>query len=255
MFNMDFLQVMQFFKVFVVTFVLLVGFYYYFKKLIFSYAPKIASKTPLIYKYPYAQVVGLIELFAVASFHVLFCLVLLRAFDINMRFIFLNFTLLDCFLGVLIGVGSMGTSVLFCTVAMKLIDYYALRKGKKARSLSEWYAISGAGWIRHHKHNIQILPLFLAIIIITMQVGSEETIFRSVLFQAYSPFGVKTAFFISTALFVYMQIFHMPSMLSAMFPMVGASVMGVVHGLLYIYHPSMVPLIISHIAFFIFTII
>jgi membrane protease YdiL (CAAX protease family) len=255
MFNLNILEIVNFVKVFTITFILLIGFYYYFKKAIFEAAPKLASKTTLIYKYPYSQVVGLIELFIVATFHVLFCIALLYFFNVDARSIFLNVTITDCLFGVLIGIGSMGTSTLLCTTAMKLVDQYSIRNGKKSRSLKEWYAISSAGWIRHHKHNIQILPLFLALIIITMQVGSEETIFRSVLFQAYAPFGIKTAFIISTLLFIYMQVFHMPSMLSAMFPMIGAFVMGIVHGILYIYHPTVVPLIISHIAFFIFTII
>jgi membrane protease YdiL (CAAX protease family) len=238
---------------FLVTFALLLSFYYYFKAGVFKLAPIIAKKTKLIQHYPFSQVVGTIELSIVAVSHVIFCLLLLYFFKVNIRSIFMEVTFTDCLYGALLGIGSVGISVLFCTVAIKAVEIFA--KDKAPCSLTGWAAISNAGWIRHHKHTIKILPIFIALLIITMQIGSEETIFRSVLLQAFAPFGIATAFSVSTLLFIFMQTFHMPSMLSAMFPMIGATIMGVIHGLLYIYHPSVVPLIISHLTFFIFTVI
>lgn len=48
---------------------------------------------------------------------------------------------------------------------------------------------------------------------------------------------------------------NLANKMSAMFPVIGATVMGVVHGLLFIFYPAVIPLIISHLAFFIFTIV
>ncbi len=60
---------------------------------------------------------------------------------------------------------------------------------------------------------------------------------------------------VSIFLFIYMQTLHMPSKTSAMFPVIGATVMGITHGLIYLESPSIVPLILSHLTFFIFTIL
>jgi len=237
----------------VITCLILVGFYNYFKGFIFKLAPTLAQKSSLIQHHPFTQVVGTIELAIVAVCHVIFCVSLLFIFKVDIRAVFLDVTVSDCFYGVLIGIGIVGVSILCCTLAIKIIETVA--KDKAPNTLDGWFAISHAGWVRHHKHTIKILPVFFSLLIITLQIGSEETIFRCVLLHQFSPLGMQKAFFIATLLFVYMQTFHMPSLLSAMFPIIGATIMGIVHGLLYIDHPSMVPLILSHLTFFLFTVI
>ena len=249
----NFITALHFGKTFFTALALLISFYYYFKSAAFKLAPSIAQKIKLIEKYPFSQVVGVVELTLVAFSHVVFCFILLYFFKINIQSIFLKTNLSDCFYGALIGIGSVGISVLFCTFAIKAVETFG--KQNSPRTLNEWSAISNAGWIRHHKHTIKIIPIFLALFIILLQIGSEETIFRSVLFKVFSPFGIKTVFCVSTFLFIFMQTFFMPSKLSAMFPVIGASTMGIVHGLLYIYHPTVTPLIVSHLTFFIFTVI
>ena len=88
-----------------------------------------------------------------------------------------------------------------------------------------------------------------------MQIGAEETVFRGILIPYFNQDSVIISVIISTALFILMQAFHMPSLLSALFPMIGATVMGIVHGILFINNPSIIPLIIAHLSFFIFTLI
>lgn len=232
---------------------MLILFYYYAKKLIFKTAPRIAEKFSLIQTHPFNQVVGVIELVIVAICHVFFCAFLLWCFNIDVNLLYTNTTLLDCFYGVLIGIGSVGFSISLCVAAMKCLEKIA--KNKVPQSFDGWMAVSSAGWIRHHKHTVKILPLYVAIVIITLQVGAEETIFRAVLLNVFMPYGVIASFLISTILFIVMQIFHMPSMISALFPILGAVVMGITHGILYLINPSVVPLIISHVTFFIFTVI
>lgn len=62
-----------------------------------------------------------------------------------------------------------------------------------------------AGWIRHHKHTLKVLPFLLALLIITMQIGSEEIIFRAVLTNVFIQYGTTFTFISSTILFVFMQ--------------------------------------------------
>lgn len=231
---------------------LLILFYYFFKLEIFKISPSIALKTNLINIYPLTQVVGAIELSSVAILHVVFCIFLSLIFKLNLYNIFLNTSPVDCLYGALIGIGCVGVSVLICGTGIKIVELIGQEKAPK--SMDEWYAISGAGWIRHHKHTIKTFPVAIALLIITLQIGSEETIFRSILIQIFEPYGIWNAFTISTILFIAMQIFHMPNLISAMFPIIGATVMGTVHGLLYIHHPSITPLIISHLTFFMFTV-
>lgn len=243
----------KFIQLFFLVSILLLSFYLQIKAIILKIAPRIAIKTRLIKHHPLSQVIGVIELSVIAISHVLFCVLLAHLFHIDIVSAFKNASLSDYIYGSLIGIGCVGTSILLCTVSMKLIEYYAENNAPK--SLSEWLAISGAGWIRHHNHIIKVLPSALSLFIILLQIGSEETIFRSILIQLFQPFGTQVAFMVSTTLFILMQTLHMPNMLSAMFPVIGATVMGITHGLLYIYHPTITPLIISHLVFFIFTLI
>lgn len=238
---------------FIVTLVMLFSFYYYAKGLIFHFSPTLAQKTTAIQRYPLSQIVGVIELLIVSICHVIFCIMLLAYFKIDIASIFKNTSILSCFYGVLIGIGSVGLSILLCSVGMKIFEIIA--KDKAPKSIDGWMAVANAGWIRHHKHTLKVLPVYIALLIITLQIGSEEVIFRVVLNHIFMPYGVRIAFVISTALFIFMQTLHMPSMASAMFPVLGATVMGIIHGLIYIHNPSIAPLIISHLTFFIFTVI
>jgi hypothetical protein len=55
---------------------------------------------------------------------------------------------------------------------------------------------------------------------------------------------------VSVALFTAAQVFRMPSWRSAMFPALGARTLGVVDGLLFLAVPTILPLIVAHIVFF-----
>ena len=87
-----------------------------------------------------------------------------------------------------------------------------------------------------------------------MQIGSEEIVFRGITQNYFLSYGNVTAALISLILFVYMQTFLMPSGLSAMFPVVGAFVMGAVHSYLHMKVPFLLPLIIAHMIFFVMSI-
>jgi hypothetical protein len=232
---------------------MLISFYYYAKRLIFRFSPTIALKTSSIQNYPFSQIVGVVKLSIVAICHVIFCASLVSVFKIDIYSIIKNTSILSCIYGVFIGIGSMGISFLLCSVGMRVCEIFA--KQNTPSTLHGWMTVANAGWIRHHKHTLKILPAYLALLIITLQIGSEEIIFRAVLTDIFIPFGIVIAFCISTILFIYMQTLHMPSKTSAMFPVLGATVMGISHELIYLNDPSIIPLIISHLTFFIFTVI
>jgi hypothetical protein len=64
------------------------------------------------------------------------------------------------------------------------------------------------------------------------------------------PAGPGWAVGVSVALFVAVQAFSMPGWRAAMFPMVGAAVLGVVHGVIYWRVPALLPLMVGHLAYF-----
>lgn len=238
---------------FIITLGLLLSFYYYAKRLIFRFSPTLAVKTTAIQHHPLSHIVGVVELSIVAISHVIFCVLLLTYFKIEFAVLLKNTSILSCVYGVFIGLGSVGLSILLCSVGMKILEFVA--KDKVPKTLEGWMAVANAGWIRHHKHTLKVLPVYIALLIITLQIGSEEVIFRVVLNHIFRPYGVEVAFVLSTVLFIFMQTLHMPSKASALFPVLGATIMGVIHGLIYMHNPSIVPLIISHLTFFIFTVI
>ncbi|KTC87841.1 hypothetical protein [Legionella drozanskii] len=169
----------------ILTTVILLSFYNYGKKIIFRFSPTIAMKNSVIERYPLNQIVGVIELSVVALCHVFFCLLLVALYKIDLVSIFRNTTFLTCLYGILIGIGSVGVSILLCSVGMKALEMIAPEKAPK--SLDGWMAVANAGWIRHHKHTIKVLPFYLALLIITLQIGSEEVIFRVVLTHIFIP--------------------------------------------------------------------
>lgn len=237
----------------ILTTIILIAFYNYGKKLIFQISPAIAGRTSIIKDYSLTQITGVIELTLVASCHVLFCTVLILVSNTDILTIFKNTSISNCFYGILIGIGSVGVSILFCTLGMKLVESFNPETAPK--TLDGWMAVANAGWIRHHKHTLRVLPFWIALLIITMQIGSEEIIFRAVLTNVFIQYGTAFAFITSTILFIFMQTLHMPSKTSAMFPVIGAIVMGITHEFLYLEEPSVIPLIISHLTFFIFTVL
>ena len=156
------------------------------------------------------------------------------------------------FYGILLGIGEMGFSSLLCLIFICILQkLFPKRVPQEAES---WNTISKGGWIRHHIHIIRAFSPVIALPIILMQIGSEEIVFRGIIQNYFLSYGNVTAALISLILFVYMQTFLMPSGLSAMFPVVGAFVMGAVHSYLHMKVPFLLPLIIAHMIFFVMSI-
>ena len=183
------------------------------------------------------------------SSHVLYCIFLLTLFHIRWQDLGLfEADPLLLLYGVVLGIGSMAVSSLLCRVAIAVVGQLA--PGKAPGDLKNWLAMARAGWLRHHLKTLEIVPLPLAFLLISVQIAAEEIVFRGVLINFYLPFGPAVALAASVTFFTIMQAFHMPSLQSAMFPVIGALVMGLVHGLLYLAVPVLLPLIVAHIVFF-----
>jgi len=234
--------------------ILMVVYYKYIKSLLIHYAPYMAEWLLLTKYFPKNDIEGTIELIMIATSHVLFCIILILITPIQWPIITLNWALIPIyfFYGLLLGIGCMGVSGLLCKIVVQIIN--TVKKGN-SYDLKTCLTIGRGGWIKHHLQSIEILPVYLSLLVLAMQVGSEEVIFRGILLNYFMPFGGVIAFFTAWSLFVLMQAFFMHRWQGAIFPMIGASVMGLVHSVLYLQIPILWPLIIAHITFFLFSVI
>lgn len=234
--------------------VLIIAYYNYAKQYIMRCAAPLTRLTGLTTWFPASDIHGAIELALIAISHVLFCLclILLLPIRINTNTVTLNTAPIYLLYGILLGIGCMGVSSLVCTFIMQLLQTFKL---VKQTDLISWLTISRGGWIKHHLQSMELFPIYLSLTILTMQVGSEEMIFRAILLDYFKPFGNGVALMTATSLFVLMQAFLMNRWQGALFPMIGALVMGLVHSLLYQQTALIWPLIVAHVSFFLFSVL
>ena len=242
-----------FLKLFVVC-VLIVAYYKYGKSMLIYYAPTVTRYLSLTKYFPKSDIEGTVELAMIALSHVSFCFLLWLFIPLHWPIIHINWRDIPIYFiyGVLLGISCMGVSGLICKIAIQLITTF---KKDNPSDLKTWLTVGRGGWIKHHLQSIEILPIYLSLAVLGMQVGSEEIIFRGILLNYFLPFGQTIAFFTALILFILMQAFLMNRWQSAIFPMIGAAVMGFIHSILYLQMPLLWPLIVAHITFFLFSVI
>jgi hypothetical protein len=150
--------------------------------------------------------------------------------------------------GILLGIGEMALASFVGNVGMRVA--MVLVPERVPTDLRDWLVIARGGWMQEYLRAAEIMPLPLAFLLIIQYVAIEETIFRGVLLSVFLPAGTTWALGASILLFAFYQIFNMPSWSSAMFPIIGALVVGLLHGSLFLTVPEIVPLIVAHFVFF-----
>ncbi|WP_134662544.1 MULTISPECIES: type II CAAX prenyl endopeptidase Rce1 family protein [unclassified Amycolatopsis] len=269
--------------VFASVFVLL--YYCFFKKIMFAGARRMAHRIYIHGRYDHSEISGVLELVTAAFSHVLVVVVLLVLTGVPFSHIHLEWAALPLLLlGVLTGIGEMALSSFACRLVIEASLRFgggAARRAAGSRggrgapqqvgraraatpaairqtgpvTVKAWLAVGRGGWLRHHFKTLEVLPLPVAVAVMAIQVGSEEVVFRGIFLDFFRPAGFAIAFTASFILFVTMQVFFMSSWRAAMFPVIGAVVMGVVQGVLAWYVPNLLPLVVAHIVFFIFAVI
>jgi hypothetical protein len=237
-----------------IALILIVVYYKYGKSVLIYYAPSVTRYLSLTKYFPKSDIEGTVELTMIAVSHVIFCTVLIVITPIQWPIVNINLITIPIYFlyGILLGIGCMGVSGLFCKIAIQIINIFKINH---TYDLKTWLTIGRGGWIKHHLQSIEILPIYLSLSVLAMQVGSEEIIFRGILLNYFIQFGSAIAFFTAWSLFVLMQAFLMHRWQGAIFPMIGAAVMGFVHSILYLQVPILWPLIVAHITFFLFSVI
>lgn len=154
-------------------------------------------------------------------------------------------------LGIGVGVGVMSVALQCCHIAIMVLR--ALGIGPT--TTQGWVLLGQAGWLTKHLYSLKVLPWLVSLPLIVCQVGSEEIVFRLVAMDVFQKLGVWLAVSLSTGLFVIVQLFSMPTFLSALYSVIGATVMGICHGILYYKLPLILPLIVSHVTFFLLAVL
>lgn len=149
--------------------------------------------------------------------------------------------------GVFLGLGELGLGSLLGHLAIRVS--VALAPGGPT-DMGDWLTVARGGWMSFYLKTIEVAPLPVALALIVLYVGSEEVLFRGVLFHHFLPLGPAGAVAASTAVFAAVQAIHMPSWRAAMFPCIGALMMGAVHGALFQATGDIAPLVVAHAVFF-----
>lgn len=243
-------------------FTLVVVLYYYFvKRALFAACRRLAGRLPVARRFRRSEVVGVLELTTAALSHAALVVVLLFATGLGHAGLGrwpMPWPLLP--LGVAVGVGEFALACFVCRVIIDSSTALPARAGPGATrsppaEMTGWLATARGGWLRHHLLTIETLPAPLAALPSAIQVSCEETIFRGVMIGSLRESGMLIALLCSSVLFTAMQIFFMISHRGAVFPVVGAAIMAVVHGMLFWYFPYLLPLVIAHVSFFLVAVV
>ncbi len=150
-------------------------------------------------------------------------------------------------IGVVLGAAELAVASLLCTI---VVEVAVARAPDSEEAVRRWAGRGRAGWMSYFLLTARAAPSWLAFSIVSLYVCVEELVFRGILITALAGWGAAAAVCCSSALFVSVQAFGMPNKGAALFPMVGATVVGVVHGLLFWLVPAVLPLAVAHVALF-----
>jgi len=239
------------------------------KGALFGAAQRLAPRLSASRGLDSSEVAGVLELAAAAASHLLLVVTLLLLTGLppsHLAYGLGNPGVLV--LGVLLGAGLVGLSSLVCRVVIEAASLAGrvpvsapgaiLRpraRVETAERVTSWLGRSRGGWIRHHLRTLQVVPLPAAVALTGVQVSCEEIVFRAIALEWLRPYGAVVAIGCSFALFTIMQVFFMSGWRAALFPVVGALVMGLAHSILFWNYPVVAPLVISHVTFFFFAVL
>ncbi len=268
--------------------VFVVLYYKYAKSALFALCRRAAHLLPFGRRWDASERGSVLELAAAGASHVLVVAVLVLVTGIDLTRFASGFDRPGLIaLGAAIGVGEVALGSLLCRVLIEGVQAAGRRRAgsvaggvrsgargevrgartapataggavdggvESGERMRQWLGLSRGGWIRHHLKTMEVVSLPLALALTATQVGSEEVVFRGLVLSWLREAGPVLAIGISCLLFTVMQVFLMSSWRAAMFPVVGAIVMGVTHSVLFWHYPVLIPLVVAHVTFFLFAV-
>jgi len=195
----------------------------------------------------WARVTDICKLSIATLSQLVFALILIAVTGVKLGAVF-GFDPLLVALGVLLGVAQMGLVSLCANVAMHTAS--ALLPDAAPQTNAQWLAIARGGWMREYHSTINAAPRTVAVLIVSAYVLVEELVFRATLITYFADHGPLLAIGLSSAAFILVQVLHTPNWKTAMFPVIGALIVGPVHGYLFYYGGDITPLVVAHATFF-----
>jgi membrane protease YdiL (CAAX protease family) len=156
-------------------------------------------------------------------------------------------------LGVLLGIGEAGLATQMAMLATRFADL--ARPDDSPATVEGWLSAARGGWIRYYLRTAASAPIWILVLATVLYVSGEEIVFRGIVLTQLSPTGAPQAVLLSTALFAVVQTFYTPGWTTALFPVTGAIVVGIVHGTLFTITPDILPLAVAHATMFLFTVL
>lgn len=151
-------------------------------------------------------------------------------------------------IGFFLGIAEASFAMLIATAAFRALA--PVRQAQKGGDANLEYQMLGqGGWMRTYRDAFDRLPGPLAYLVVAMPLFGEELIFRGAGIPLLLPLGIAPAVAISTALFMAVQLYRLPSWYQAVGPLCGALAMGICHGILYARQGNLLPLLIAHVTF------
>jgi len=151
-------------------------------------------------------------------------------------------------LGAILGLGEMALASFLGMVAMRIT--MAISPAAPTRN-HYWYVLLNSGWMKLFSKAVEVLPRSISTVIVASYIAVEELIYRGVILVVLLPHGEILAVVLSTLIFAGYQAFNVPTWRAAMFPIIGALIMGVVHGVLFVTIEDIWPLVVAHVVFFV----
>lgn len=226
-------------------------YYFAFKYFLKKIMPRFCLFGSLKKKFPKNEYFGAFEMVLLSLSHLLFCLVIVMFFK-NNGFNLYNVDIKSMLYSVILGVSLFGLSNFLCQLYVFLVKAFNVINAPSDKV--SWFALSKSGWIKHHFQCVKVFPALIYVPVIFLQVACEEFVFRGFLINYFVGYGKAISVFISMLFFIFAQLFSMPSIFAAAFPVIGALVMGLFHSYLFLKTHQIIPLMISHFCFFIFVI-
>ena len=225
-------------------------YYKYGKAVLFRYSSKWASWMRS-HSIPLSDLRNIIELVSAGVSHSVYVVGIFFLLAVKFQSFIPSFELLiQCILCVVMGCFEMALSSLICRLYIECFLFM-----KKDLSMQEWLSSSRSGWIQHHIQAYLHLPKKFSIFFTFLNLFCEELIFRQGFCDAFSNCSVAFRMVLSTGFFVWIQTFFMPDWKVAVFPCVGALVVGLIHSYLYCHGVHILPLALAHLSFFLFAVI
>lgn len=239
---------------------LLFLFYKNVKQCIINFSFDMTRKIGTKYNFSFESAKGCIELPLIVIAHFIFAYLVLQICGLTLADIglFKLSSPINLLYGVLLGIGMCGVSFL---VILLVIEFNSWLNNKSIESsenfnyVSNWLSMARSGWMRHHLQTLEVLPWPMAFLVTLGQVTCEEVIFKGVIMNYFKSYSLPFAIVYSIIMFTSMQVFFMPNSKSAIFPVIGAFIVGVVSSLVYWQTGELTPIIIGHFFLFVMAVL